>query len=216
MNTRAVIFDMDGVVIDSEPAWIAADAAFLEPYGGTMTAEILAEITGQTLILGSAYLKQRFQIPLPVEEISRQRIKGVHDRYKTELILMPGYSELMEDLLASSVRRGLASGASPITIKYVVERFGLQGHFEHLVSCEEVPRAKPHPDVFLETADRLNVSPRDCIVIEDSPNGVLAAKAAGMRCLATPNPRLAGHAAFASADLRRPALRDITLADLGL
>jgi sugar-phosphatase len=123
--------------------------------------------------------------------------------------LKPGVEQALSLVQSRGLRTALASSSPSAIIDTVLDRFGLRSAFEIVHSAEGEPYGKPHPGVYLHTAERLGVRPQECLAIEDSPNGVLAAKAAGMRCLAVPEPPLRGHPWFAIADAVVESLAEI-------
>ena len=182
----AVIFDLDGVLLDSESAWLAAKRDVVEEWGGRWKDEATRAMLGMSAPEWSAYMRDHLEIERAAEEIDAEVVKRLLEGYRTRLPFLPGAVEAVERL-AARWPLGLASSSNLEVIEVVMEDGGLGRHFHTWVSSEEVARGKPAPDVFLEAARRMDVDPAACAAIEDSHNGILAADAAGMIVLALPN-----------------------------
>ncbi|TGE28452.1 HAD family hydrolase [Hymenobacter metallicola] len=182
---QTVIFDMDGVLVDTEPLHHDAFFRHFAELGIPMTAEEYATFLGASTRNVYQQLKEQFGLPQEVETlIQRKReLFGKSFDESTALDLLPGARALIEDLHQAGIPLQLASSASKETIARVFTRFGLYPYFDNLVSGEDFPRSKPDPAIFLYAARLAGVAPAHCVVIEDSANGVTAAKAAGMRCI---------------------------------
>jgi HAD superfamily hydrolase (TIGR01509 family) len=182
----AVILDLDGVLLDSEQRWNEAREALVRDAGGTWAREAPRVMMGMSSPEWSAYLRDELGVPLDAEAISRDVVRRMEDGYRRELPLLPGAVEAVRRL-AGRWRLGLASSSNRPIIDLVLELAGIDELFEATVSSEEVDRGKPAPDVYLEAARRLRVEPRRSAAIEDSTNGLLAARAAGLAVVAIPN-----------------------------
>lgn len=182
---RTVIFDMDGVLVDTEPLHHDAFFRHFAELGIPMTREEYATFLGSSTRNVYQLLKAQFGLPQDVEAlISRKReLFGVSFEESAELDLLPGARVLIEELFRAGMPLQLASSASKETIDRVFTRFGLYPYFDNLVSGEDFPKSKPDPAIFLHAAKLSGMPPRECLVIEDSANGVTAAKAAGMFCI---------------------------------
>ncbi len=208
MRFAAVIFDMDGVLVDSEPMHVEAMREVLRPYGVPYTDEENEQFFGFTDLEVFRILRERHgRLPDP-GELARGRTRLLVRQTRERTVAMRGIPEVPRRLRALGYRLAVASSSAVPVIEATVEVLGLAPVFETLVSGLEVGRGKPAPDVFLETARRLALPPRDCLVIEDSRNGLLAAKAAGMACAAVPCPATR-HENFAEADFRLTALPEL-------
>jgi HAD superfamily hydrolase (TIGR01509 family) len=185
---EAVVFDLDGVLLDSEHVWDEVREALARERGGRWHERAQADMMGMSSPEWSRYMHDMIGLPDPPEEISAEVVRRMLARYEAELPLIEGAVEAVERL-AGSFRLGLASSSNRPLIDVVLERSGLARYFETTVSSEEVAHGKPAPDVFLEAARRLGVPPERSAAIEDSANGIRAAHAAGMRVLAIPNRR---------------------------
>ena len=184
----AVVFDLDGVIIDSEELWDEVREGLARERGGRWSARAQADMMGMSSREWSAYMHERIGLSEPPEEINAEVVRRMLERYRRELPLIPGAVEAVERL-AARWPLGLASSSNRELIDAALEVAGLSRYFRVTVSSEEVERGKPAPDVYLEAASRLGVTPERCAAIEDSQNGIRSAKAAGMRVIAIPNPR---------------------------
>jgi HAD superfamily hydrolase (TIGR01509 family) len=185
---EAVVFDLDGVLVDSEHVWDEVREGLAHERGGRWTERAQTDMMGMSSTEWSIYMHDVIGLPESPEEINAEVVRRMEARYAEHLPLLAGAVEAVERL-AGSFRLALASSSNRPLIDAVLAGSGLAGHFEVTVSSEEVERGKPAPDVFLEAARRLGVAPVACAAIEDSGNGIRAASAAGMRVLAIPNRR---------------------------
>lgn len=183
----AVIFDLDGVLVDSEPLWNGAKEALVRETGGRWRDEAPTRMMGMSSPEWAAYLRDDLGVPMDAAEISRDVVRRMEDGYREELPLLPGASESVR-ALAERWPLGLASSANREVIDLVLELADFGDAFRVTVSSEEVERGKPAPDVYLAAARRLGVEPASCVAIEDSSSGLRAAAAAGMTVIAVPNP----------------------------
>ena len=183
----AVIFDLDGVLVDSEQLWAAAREELVRERGGTWTAEATRAMMGMSSREWSRYMRDELGVDLPPETISADVVARLERLYRERLPLLPGAVEAVAAMHAEWPL-GLASSANREIIELVLELGELGHFFAATVSSEEVPRGKPAPDVYLEAARRLGVAPERCAAVEDSSNGLRSADAAGMTVVAVPNP----------------------------
>ena len=182
---KAVIFDMDGVLIDSEIHWYEAEMNFLKAYDIKLTKEHAARMTGRSLHESVTILKEEFALPHSVEELLGEKTRHSEEIYMYKAQEMPGVTELLQKITSAGLQAAIASGSSLPRIKMIVDRFGWQDYFGHLVSTDHVNLiGKPDPAIYVYTAGVLQIDPAECLVIEDSVNGVRAAKRAGMSCAA--------------------------------
>jgi HAD superfamily hydrolase (TIGR01509 family) len=182
---EAVIFDLDGVLVDSEALWDAAREAFTQEAGGRWHENAQRDMMGMSSLEWSRYMHEELGVPLAPEEIDAGVVRRMEVLYRERLPLIPGAREAVERL--SRWPLGLASSANRPLIDLALELSSLAPSFSVTVSSGEVPRGKPAPDVYLEAARRLGVDPGRCAAVEDSENGILAARAARMRVIAIPN-----------------------------
>jgi HAD superfamily hydrolase (TIGR01509 family) len=185
--TGAVVFDLDGVLLDSEQVWDGVREQLARDRGGRWHANAQREMMGMSSIEWSRYMHDELGLGEPPDEISAEVVRRMEQAYRERLPLIDGGREAVERL-AARWPLGLASSSNRELIDLALELTGLARLFRVTVSSEEVARGKPAPDVYLEAARRLAVKPGRCVAIEDSRNGIRAAKAAGMRAVAIPNP----------------------------
>ena len=183
----AIIFDLDGVLLDSEQRWNEAKEALVREAGGTWLEEAPEVMMGMSSPEWSAYLRDDLGVQRDLDAINDDVVRRMHESYEDGLPLLPGALETVR-ALAARWPLGLASSSNREIIDVFLERSGVGDLFGATVSSEQVARGKPAPDVYLETARRLDVDPRACVAIEDSSNGLRAAHAAGMPVIAAPNP----------------------------
>lgn len=188
MVIEAVVFDLEGVLVDSEHVWDAARKELAAERGRPWPEQASRDMMGMSSLEWSRYMHDVVGLPEPPEEISAEVVRRLEKIYRRELPLIGGAAEAVERL-AERWPLGLASSSNRELIDLVLELSDLDRYFWVTVSSEEVPRGKPAPDVYLEAARRLGVSPARCAALEDSENGIRSAKAAGMHVLAIPNPR---------------------------
>jgi HAD superfamily hydrolase (TIGR01509 family) len=184
----AVVFDLDGVLVDSEHVWDEVRETLARERGGRWHERAQADMMGMSSTEWSRYMHDVVGLAEPPEEIDAEVVRRMQARYEAELPLIDGAVEAVERA-AGSFRLAVASSSNRPLIDLVLELAGLASSFEATVSSEEVERGKPAPDVFLEAARRLGVPPEQCAAVEDSANGIRAARAAGMRVVAIPNRR---------------------------
>ena len=206
----AVVFDLDGILIDSEHVWDEVRQQLAEERGGRWTENASRDMMGMSSIEWSRYMRDVVGLAEEPREISAEVVRRLEDRYRRELPLIAG-AELAVERMAERWTLALASSSNRELIDLVLESSGLGRFFKASVSSEEVPRGKPAPDVFLEAARRLGVEPARCAAVEDSENGILAARAAGMRTIAIPNPQYPPHDdALVAADVVLATIEDLT------
>ena len=196
----AVVFDMDGVIVDSEHVWNEARERLAHERGGRWHANAQRDMMGMSSLEWSRYMHDVIGLREPPEEISAEVVRRLEAIYRSELPLVDGAIAAVERM-AARWPLGLASSSNRELIDLVLDLAGLAPYFRATVSSEEVERGKPAPDVYLEAARRLGADPAACAAVEDSHNGIRSAKAAGMRVVAFPNPRYPpGAEALAAAD----------------
>ena len=185
---EAVVFDLDGVLLDSEHVWDEVRERLARERGGRWHERAQADMMGMSSPEWARYMHEVIGLAEPPEEIAAEVVRRMERRYAAELPLIGGAVDAVRRL-SGSFRLGLASSSNRPLIDAVLAVTGLAELFEATVSSQEVARGKPAPDVFLEAARRLDVPPERCAAVEDSGNGIRAAHAAGMRVLAIPNRR---------------------------
>lgn len=212
MTIDAVVFDLDGVLIDSEQLWDAARRALVEERGGRWTEEATTDMLGMSSREWPHYVNERLRVDLSPEEISDVVVKRVGAQYRERLPLLPGAPEAVRRM-AERRPLGLATSANREIIELFLDLSGLREDFAVTLSTEEVGdgAGKPAPDVYLEACRRLEVAPAGAAAVEDSSNGLRAAHAAGMRVIAIPNPHYPpAPDALALADVTLSALDELT------
>lgn len=186
---KAVIFDMDGVLIDSEPVHFEANKRIMKDFGYELEYEYYKQFIGSTLSHMWQVLKEDYDIEDEIEILNKMSEQGSKDIIgKDGYIKIPGACELVEMFSSNNLRLAVASSSSTGNIEDVVSSLGIKQYFDIIVSGLDVSYPKPAPDIFLNAAELLKVDSSECIVIEDSSNGVKAAKAAGMTCIGYINP----------------------------
>ena len=204
---EAVVFDLDGVIVDSEHLWDEVREELAHERGGRWHDRAQADMMGMSAPEWSRYMHDVIGLAEPPEEIDEEVVRRLLARYEERLPLIDGAVEAVKRL-AGRFRLAVASSSNRRVIEAVLATSGLAPLFEAVVSSEEVARGKPAPDVFLEAARRLDVPPERCAAIEDSGNGIRAAHAAGIRVIAIPNRRYPPPA-------EALALADVALASIG-
>ena len=182
---KTVIFDMDGVIVDTEPVHHFAYQQHFKELNITVTDEIYAGFTGNSTRNVFQKLKELYQLEHEVEDLILKKRYFFNNAFdsKPDLYLIDGVEDLIKDLFANGFQLIVASSASKSTINRVFTRFDLHQYFTHIVSGEDFPKSKPHPAIF-EHAASLSIHPKEnCIIIEDSTNGIVAAKGAGIFCI---------------------------------
>lgn len=215
MALAAVVFDLDGVLVDSEHLWEENWVAYAARHRTEWTAEDTASVQGMSAPEWAAYLAKRSGTPESTAEVERAVVDGMIAAIEAgEAPLLPGAGEMVREVSAK-VPVALASSAARRVIDAVLSKHGLAGEFAATVSSAEVARGKPSPDVYLEAAARLGRSGEECLGVEDSSNGIRAAAAAGLTVIALPNPvyppkpdalELAAEVAENNDDVRRKLL----------
>ena len=207
----AVVFDLDGVILQTEEVWDEVRGRYVVEQGGRYDEEAQRAMMGMSAPEWSRYLHEELGVPRTPEQISADIVRLMEARYRDELPLIPGAREAVERL-AGRWPLGLASSSNRPLIDAALELSGLDRFFTATVSSEEVARGKPAPDVYLEAARRLGVDPERCVAVEDSHSGIRSAKSAGMRVIAIPNRSFPPDPdALAAADLVLDSIDELTV-----
>jgi HAD superfamily hydrolase (TIGR01509 family) len=206
MDPAAIVFDLDGVLVDSEQVWDDVRRRVVADRGGRWTDEATTTMQGMSTPEWARYLTTLGASGSP-EELARAVTAAMADRYRAHVPLLPGAVEAVT-ALSRRWPLGVASSSPPGLIGVVLAAAGIAGRFRVTVSSEDVARGKPAPDVYLAAAERLHAEPATCVAVEDSANGLRSAAAAGMTVVAVPNPHYpppADALALARATVRTPA-----------
>ncbi|HEX9623551.1 MAG TPA: HAD family phosphatase [Streptosporangiaceae bacterium] len=184
---KAVVFDLDGVLIDSEPVWEQVRRQVVADHGGQWAPDSQRRLMGMSTAEWARYLSDELGVGLTPDEVSRLVINQMAARYAEHLPLMPGAAGAVRRL-AARWPLGLGSSAPATLIQTVLATAGLREDFAVVMSTEQVASGKPAPDIYLAVTDRLHQNPADCAAIEDSTNGLKSAAAAGLAVVAVPHP----------------------------
>ena len=184
---RAVVFDLDGVIVDSEQVWDEVREQYTRDSGGTYGPNAARDMMGMSAPEWSRYMAESLDVPGTPDEINTAIVQRMLQRYGDAPPLISGAVDAVR-AVGERFPLGLASSSNPELIEVVLRVTGLDQVIRVAVSSQEVARGKPAPDVYVETARRLDVAPEDCVAVEDSHNGIRSAEAAGMRVIAVPNP----------------------------
>jgi HAD superfamily hydrolase (TIGR01509 family) len=203
----AVVFDMDGVIVDSEQVWDEVREELVADWSGRYSSEAQRAMMGMSSPEWSAYMHDELGLAQSPDEINDEVVRRMLERYRSDLPLLDGAVDAVRSL-AGSYPLAVASSSNRPLIDAVLETAGIAQCFAATVSSEEVPRGKPSPDVYLEAARRLGVPAADCAAVEDSANGIRAARAAGMVVVAYPN-------AHYPPDDEALGLADVVVGELG-
>jgi len=215
MQIKAVIFDMDGLLIDSEPLWQEAGKATLLGFGFTLTTEQYHTSTGLRTEEWIEHWFHHFQInrnlaPAAVQTILQKAIENIRERGS----LFPGAEACIDTFKKENLRIGLATSSPMEVVEAALDKFSLTNRFDVISSAGNLPYGKPHPQVYLQCAEHLGVSPLECIAFEDSFNGMIAAKAARMKCVVVPAASEFEHPKWAAADIKLRSLSDFQWSQL--
>ncbi|MNH88546.1 2-deoxyglucose-6-phosphate phosphatase [compost metagenome] len=211
---EAFIFDMDGVIIDSEPLHFEVDIDTMKYYGAEITQKELEKYVGMTNPEMWGIIKQDYSLPHSVEDILKYQLESkIKALRAAPMEPIQGIKNFIEELKQHRIPVGIASSSPPEFIKEVLLKFGIADEFRCVVSGEEVAKGKPAPDVYLKAAELLGAEPGHCMVLEDSAHGIAAAKAAGMKCIGYINAN-SGNQDLSRADLIVNRVQDIHVQEL--
>jgi HAD superfamily hydrolase (TIGR01509 family) len=187
---QAIIFDLDGVLADSEPWWNEIDAKLLSQYGVEYHGEYHREVLGVSYRIACEFYKKAFNLPASTDEMMERRGQIATEFFAKKVGLFPGTREVLNELrLQPAVRLGLATSSVGASARPFLDRHQITNFFDVIVTGDEVEHGKPEPDIYLRTAEKLKVLPDGCLVVEDSLSGIAAGKAAKMRVAAIPDRR---------------------------
>ncbi|MBX9782965.1 MAG: hexitol phosphatase HxpB [Chitinophagaceae bacterium] len=211
MNVKAVIFDMDGLLIDSEPLWQEAGKETLQQFGKTLTTEQYHSSTGLRTEEWIEHWFHHFNIDMQYAPAAAETIiKKAIELIDAEGEPMEGAEHAINRCKEQNLLLGLATSSPLSLVKVVLEKLNLQNSFDAIASAEFLPLGKPHPQVYIDCADALQVSPVTCLALEDSFNGMIAAKAARMKCVVIPTADDYNHSKWNAADAK---LRSLNILD---
>jgi HAD superfamily hydrolase (TIGR01509 family) len=186
---RAVIFDLDGVLADSEPWWNEIDAKLLAEHGVTYRGEYHRNVLGVSYRLAVEFYKKAFGLSVPTDEMMQRRGEIASDFFANRIDVFPSTKPVLQELRQMNLHLAVATSSVSASARPFLARHGLTAFFETVVTGEEVARGKPHPDIYLRAAEKLGIPADACLVIEDALSGIAAAKAAKMRVAAIPDTR---------------------------
>lgn len=211
MGVDAAIFDMDGLLVDSEPLWTRAEIEIFASVGISLDDNACAETVGTRLdqVVELRYTQKPWDLPPTKTEISRRILKRVMELVRAEGKALPGAKKALETCKSHGAKLALASSSSMDLIGVVLETLGLTQTFDHVQSASGLTYGKPHPEVYLLTAQKLGVKPKNCLAFEDSIPGLIAAKAASMQAVAVPERRHQGDPSYAFADVVLTTLEEV-------
>ena len=210
---KAVIFDMDGVLVDSQPYHFKADIDTMAEYGVIKDQKFYEAFAGTLTDNRMRTLRDMFGLDVPAEELIEKREKMILDIMANEDIKpISGIPELLRSIKALGLKTAVASSSGIELIKLVLDRIGIAVYFDSITSGNDVKRGKPSPDIFLLAAERIGAEPSECLVVEDSENGVKAAKSAGMKALGYINPT-SGYQCLDMADAVTDDFRKVDIND---
>mgnify|MGYP003079348756 CR=1 FL=1 len=181
---KAVIFDLDGTLVDSMWMWETIDIEYLGRYGLTCPEDLQKAIEGMSFTETALYFKERFALKESLEEIKQAWTNMSLEKYKNEVPLKPGALEFLKELKRQGIPAGIATSNGIAMVEAVLQSLEIRSYFQVVTTACEVAAGKPAPDIYLEVAGRLGVDPQDCLVFEDVPAGILAGKRAGMTVVA--------------------------------
>ena len=183
-NIKAVIFDLDGTLVDSMWMWRDIDIEYLGRFGIPLPETLQTDIAGMSFSETAVYFKENFGIPDSLEEIKQSWNEMALYKYKNEVPLKPGVAEFLKHLKEAEIRTGIATSNSKELVQAAVESLHISEYFDEIHTSCEVSHGKPAPDIYLLVAECLGVSPEHCLVFEDIPEGIMAGKRAGMKTCA--------------------------------
>jgi HAD superfamily hydrolase (TIGR01509 family) len=215
MKFKAVIFDMDGVIIDSEPFYQEVQIDLFQKMGITVPPEEYNTFIGAGMREMWNMIKFSRNLKQPIEELIELNNNVLLEYFKESAALVPTphFTDFLASVLAVGMKTAVASSTAKPIIEVILKKLYVYNLFDIIVSGDEVEKGKPAPDIFLETAARLNVIPSECVVVEDSTNGVKAAKSAGMYCLGYHNPN-SGSQDISAADEIINSFANINIEDI--
>ena len=181
---EAVIFDLDGSLVDSMWIWKQIDIDYLGKFGLSLPPTLQEEIGGMSFTETAVYIKKRFDLPCPIEEMMRDWNDMAWEKYTHDVPLKKGVFEFLQECKKRKIKLGSASSNSRELVNAVLDALQVSSFFDYTMTGSEAKRGKPAPDIYLAVADELNVQPAKCLVFEDIVQGIQAGKSAGMTVIA--------------------------------
>ena len=211
---RAIVFDFDGLIVDSEQPIYEAYRTLFAEHGATLPLSVWQEVIGSSTANAAAFVHLENSIGRKVDrEAMRQQARAIRGEGTLRLPPRAGVAELIAEARQAGLALAVASSATFAWVNGHLDRLGLLSSFDALCTRDDVEETKPHPALYQLAVERLGVAPHEAFAIEDSPNGITSAKAAGLRCVAAPNPLTAGMDLH-HADCVLPSLAGVSLADM--
>lgn len=209
MQFDTVIFDMDGLLIDSEPLWNEAAAETFSPYGFRLTTEQYITTTGMRTKEFVEWWFEHYKVPMQFAPLAEEAIlKNVVAKVAAKGKAMQGVAHIINFFIQRNFKTGLATSSGNPLIDVVIDKLGIRQYLQVISSAADLPFGKPHPQVYLNCAEALNSHPTRCVCFEDSFNGMIAAKAARMKCVVVPAAHESRNAKFNAADLKLSSLQN--------
>lgn len=184
---KALIFDMDGLMIDSERLYFEVEKDIARKFGREVKDETLWKMMGRKPIEGMEIYVQDLTLPVSAAEALTMRNTLMREKMQNDLIAMPGFLQIIQEFYGK-LKLAVSTGAQKEFLDIAVDKLGIRDRFDVLQSSDDIRTGKPHPEIFLKTCEKLGLEPRECIVLEDSENGVKAGKAAGCIVISVPSP----------------------------
>ena len=210
MTIKAVIFDMDGLLIDSEPLWKQAEIDCFNAVGIPVTLEDMLALTGiPAPEIAKAIFQKYNQFPMPTEEMGKKINEYAINLILEQKPLMKGVKETLEKLTALGYKLAIASASPRFLLENITKSCGIFDYFSFISSAAELEYSKPHPMVYLNAAKNLGIEPNECIGVEDSVVGMTAVKAASMKCVVIPDPEFKYNPRFSLADVQLDSLFEL-------
>lgn len=187
-NIEAVIFDLDGTLVDSMWMWKEIDVEYLNKFGIEVPSDLQQAVEGMSFSETAQYFKERFNLPDPIDVIKAEWNQMAWDKYGNEVPLKKGVIEFLEELRSRGIKTGIATSNSKELVNHVLKSLNITEYFDSVRTSCEAKKGKPAPDIYLLVADDLQVDPKYCLVFEDLALGVMAGKSAGMSVCAVFDP----------------------------
>lgn len=183
---KAILFDMDGLMVDTERLYIETESAIAESFGKKLTEETIWKMMGKKAVEAIGIYISDLGINMPVEEMIGIRDNLFEEKLRNELVPMPGLFEIVNEY-RGTLQLAIATGSPRKFLNIVLDKLEIREHFQALQTADEISNGKPDPEIYIKTAEKLGIPPEECIVLEDSQNGALAGKRAGCYTIAIPS-----------------------------